>query len=180
MSSRIVEGFPEIASRSRQRPSARLADLAVEEPPAYDDSRRIPPLFDKRPEVLRAKTPTRSSFAPRPLFVAIVPADMRDQDDPRQPMPAEPFVTVLNDLGFKSWDGGRPSVDALTEPENEFWDATGAAIAVQSEGRDGKLVDLVLQPLKTTRAEWRALVSSMRRVAKEVGARVAEEEDWDN
>lgn len=179
MSSRIVEGFPEIASRSRQRPAARLIDPAAGVRTAWDDPRRTPPLFAPRADAPIDAAPSRSSFAPRPLFIAIVPTGTGDQDDPRHPMPAEPFVAVLDRLGFRSQDGGRPSVDALTESENEFLDPTGESIAVQTEGREGELVDVLLQPLDATRAQWRELVREMRRAAKVVGARVAEEEDWD-
>lgn len=186
MSERMLETFPDLATRPRHGSGSVLADRFAELPLPRDDARRIPPFFGWRP----APTPVpsqvpvwqaraSSGFEPRPLYIARMRRGSGDEEDPRLPMAPEPFIAALTSLGYRTFDGDAPTAEAVRAGECGFRHPEDETIVVQTEARDGELIDLLLQPLSPTRGAWRRMLRQMRGAAKKVGARIAEEEDWD-
>ncbi len=179
MSKTMLERFPPLLVAPPHNLNARLADMLRERPAGADDPRRIPPYFAWRPAPEADPPRSRSSFEPRPLYIARIPRGSGDEEDPRLPMAPEPFVAALTSLGYRTFDGDAPTAEGLRADECGFRHPDDETIVVQTEARDGELVDLLLQPLSPTRGAWRRVLRQMRGAAKKVGARIAEEEDWD-
>lgn len=178
MSRTILERIPEIVERSRAENGPRLADFLSEQPLPQDDPRRIPPQFHRRQAVEPRKRNETVGFRPRPLYVAAV-VGLVGEEDPRRPLPTEPFVAALNGLGYTTSDGYAAVAADLRTTHQELWDPSGEAVVVQTACRDGELVDLLLQPLEPSPDQWMALLDAIEIAARETGAVVAEEEDWE-